>query len=325
MRGWSRSDDGRCHVYMPQNPHAAQPVELTTEWMGRFCVPWYKVDGVMEKRHVAQQKYVQSSHGTHLRKFDWKPRGTPNRGGCVQTHCLCGTGQHITARGPGAEEGLRVSGPRLCVAVLLRQSPRHREQAPPPEGVGRLSVCAVVGSVSGRGGGAGCARERRRHPRPQARSGSVGSPVQRGGGERGQARGGGGGSSRGLQSPPPPDERGRSGGRGRRAGGQAGTGRGGSRAQELPGARRVSGELGRGGAAGASPGRALLPPPASVVDASEWAEHPAAAEPRFPASAAFFPETRVTWMVFNKYCPQPGDREIPDLDTEKERPGISDT
>ncbi|KAJ1184281.1 hypothetical protein NDU88_001089 [Pleurodeles waltl] len=39
--------------------------------MGRFCVPWYKVDGVMERRQVAQQKYVQSSHVTHCRKFDW--------------------------------------------------------------------------------------------------------------------------------------------------------------------------------------------------------------------------------------------------------------
>ncbi|KAJ1191671.1 hypothetical protein NDU88_000987 [Pleurodeles waltl] len=40
--------------------------------MGRFCVPWYKVDGVMVKRKVAQQKYVQSSQETHRRKFDWK-------------------------------------------------------------------------------------------------------------------------------------------------------------------------------------------------------------------------------------------------------------
>ncbi|KAJ1209854.1 hypothetical protein NDU88_005226 [Pleurodeles waltl] len=40
--------------------------------MGHFRVPWYKVDGVKERRQVAQQKYVQSTHVSRCRKFDWK-------------------------------------------------------------------------------------------------------------------------------------------------------------------------------------------------------------------------------------------------------------
>ncbi|KAJ1119289.1 hypothetical protein NDU88_007475 [Pleurodeles waltl] len=54
--------------------------------MGRFCVPWYKVDGVMEKRQAAQQKYVQTSQETHRRKFDWKV------GDAVKVKCPRSTG-----------------------------------------------------------------------------------------------------------------------------------------------------------------------------------------------------------------------------------------
>ncbi|KAJ1169672.1 hypothetical protein NDU88_001563 [Pleurodeles waltl] len=46
---------------------------MTRDWMGRFCVPWYKVEGVTEKRRVAQQKYVQRDSLVHnRRRFDWK-------------------------------------------------------------------------------------------------------------------------------------------------------------------------------------------------------------------------------------------------------------
>ncbi|KAJ1191304.1 hypothetical protein NDU88_000620 [Pleurodeles waltl] len=49
--------------------------------MGRFGVPWHKVDGVMEKRSAAQQKYITkvdtklavgSNQGGHNRDVDWK-------------------------------------------------------------------------------------------------------------------------------------------------------------------------------------------------------------------------------------------------------------
>ncbi|KAJ1186737.1 hypothetical protein NDU88_003518 [Pleurodeles waltl] len=49
--------------------------------MGRFGVPWHKVDGVMEKRSAAQQKYITnvdtklafgSNKGGHIRGVDWK-------------------------------------------------------------------------------------------------------------------------------------------------------------------------------------------------------------------------------------------------------------
>ncbi|KAJ1209512.1 hypothetical protein NDU88_004890 [Pleurodeles waltl] len=49
--------------------------------MGQFCVPWHKVEGVMEKRLAAQQKYttmvdakiaIDSTKGGHIRKIDWK-------------------------------------------------------------------------------------------------------------------------------------------------------------------------------------------------------------------------------------------------------------
>ncbi|KAJ1157493.1 hypothetical protein NDU88_010204 [Pleurodeles waltl] len=45
---------------------------LSREWMGHFSVPRYKVDGVVEKRATAQQKYTTNSQKTCNRKTEWK-------------------------------------------------------------------------------------------------------------------------------------------------------------------------------------------------------------------------------------------------------------